>query len=146
DSKIEAPGRSLIRGQDVHDGAEGTAVHFQDLVDAVLADRHAIRLAPAEAAGIEGKGGRQTGGRELLPLEMAQIAGRERPAPFLRGATHDGKDRALRIGDDREAANPRDVGGRHELGGAVGQKSAGRRIDIIDPDIADPTWLRGWAI
>src|SRR5690606_31193902 len=91
DSKIEAPGRSLILGQNVHDGAEGTAVLFQDLVDAVLADRHAIRLAPAEVAGIEGKGGLQIAGREFIPLAKAQNARRGGSASLHRGPTPGGK-------------------------------------------------------
>jgi hypothetical protein len=109
-----------------------------ELVVAHLAHVHDAALGPAEASAVETERGRGSGVPSWCQAQCPSAVGVERPARLVAGAAHDVERHALRVGDQRHAADLGQVHRRHVDGPARRHDVGDGRVHIIDADIAEP--------
>ena len=118
-----------------------SAARGEDQVDAHLAHVEVAHLGPAELLRIEVEGAVVFAGVEFVPADMAGRHARDRRL-IGAGRAHQHKGRALRVGDDGEAADFRNVGRLAVHRAARLLHARGGGIDVLGVDVADPAGRR----
>ena len=140
-AEVGQPGRDR-RVAEAHHAADVGAVVREYLVGAHLAHLHGLALLPAEEVGIEAVAGRGVAGHQLVPVAVPGLLLVEGMATFAavrhRRGLQDAEARALRVGEDREAAGVGDVGRLLVDAAAGGLDVRGRLVGVIDREIDHP--------